>query len=241
LLDSWNRHIERANVEIMSVDHVGYCVSFGESNASGQVNWVEKNHTSPVVRKDVDSRKREWGQHTDVEKETKPQHLLKSAGTEDRQQDTLDILGPVKTKLSIPASLPTYLTSSSPLGPDLNEAHHKIIASDLSAFRKRVLTTLLQVPRGQYTTYAAISNSLNSSARAIGNAMRNNPFAPTVPCHRVLAADRTIGGYKGDWGSGNRMTDAKIRLLREEGVRFDGRGKAVGSPWTAFRLERLEG
>lgn len=40
----------------------------------------------------------------------------------------------------------------------------------------------------------AMAKALGSAPRAVGNAMRNNPFAPRVPCHRILAADRTIGG-----------------------------------------------
>ena len=62
----------------------------------------------------------------------------------------------------------------------------------LTPYRKRLYTILCSVPRGRYTTYAAMSDYLNSSARAVGNGMRNNPFAPDCPCHRVLAADGSI-------------------------------------------------
>lgn len=107
-------------------------------------------------------------------------------------------------------------------------------SADLTAYRKKVLFLLTQVPSGRHTTYAALSNFLHSSPRAVGNAMRNNPFAPTVPCHRVLAADGGIGGFGGDWGAEGKHAKEKIRLLREEGVKFDGKAKVVGQPFTRF-------
>jgi len=64
--------------------------------------------------------------------------------------------------------------------------------------------------------------------------MRNNPFAPDVPCHRVLAANGSIGGFNGDWGKDGKYANRKIELLRSEGVRFDGSGRVVGEPFTKF-------
>ena len=113
----------------------------------------------------------------------------------------------------------------------------KIALSEKSSFQKKVLTLLCQVPRGKYTTYAAISKYLSSSPRAVGNALRNNPFAPHVPCHRVLASGGGLGGFHGSWGRNGKEglhDDKKRKLLREEGVRFDGKGKVVGSPWEGF-------
>lgn len=104
----------------------------------------------------------------------------------------------------------------------------------LTPYRKRLYTALLSVPRGRYTTYAAMSDHLDSSARAVGNGMRNNPFAPEVPCHRVLAANGTIGGFKGDWGKDGKHAAQKVELLRSEGVRFDGSGKVIGEPFRQF-------
>lgn len=128
--------------------------------------------------------------------------------------------------------------------PDLSEIRARINEDQsLTPFRRRVLTLLTQVPRGRYSTYKALaagiaSTSLepagSSSARAVGNAMRRNPFAPEVPCHRILAADGKIGGFGGEWGDDGRFAKEKRRLLREEGVKFDGYGRAVGSPFTAF-------
>lgn len=64
--------------------------------------------------------------------------------------------------------------------------------------------------------------------------MRNNPFAPAVPCHRVLAANGSVGGFGGEWGPEGRFAGEKVKLLREEGVRFDGGGRVVGGVWGGF-------
>ncbi len=119
---------------------------------------------------------------------------------------------------------------------DIDETISHLIATstDLTPFRKKVLLLLTQVPPGHYTTYAALSTFLHSSPRAVGNAMRNNPFAPTVPCHRVLAANGGIGGFGGEWGEEGKHAKEKIRLLRGEGVRFDGKGRVVGRVFTGF-------
>lgn len=78
-----------------------------------------------------------------------------------------------------------------------------------------------------------MSAYLGSSARAVGNAMRTNPFAPDVPCHRVVAADRTLGGYKGEW-KGERRGKEKRSLLEKEGVTFDELGRVRGECFVDF-------
>ncbi|ROW10737.1 hypothetical protein VPNG_05084 [Cytospora leucostoma] len=112
----------------------------------------------------------------------------------------------------------------------------RISASDKTPFQKRVLGLLCQVPKGQVTTYALMSKHLNSSPRAIGNAMRRNPFAPEVPCHRCVATGGKLGGFGGQWPkNGEGVTlDEKRSLLRKEGVKFDGHGRIVGTPFGAF-------
>jgi methylated-DNA-[protein]-cysteine S-methyltransferase len=112
-----------------------------------------------------------------------------------------------------------------------------IASSQRTTFEKRVWAALCQIPAGHYTTYALLSSFLGSSPRAVGNALRRNPFAPEVPCHRVVATGRTLGGFKGQWPkSGEGITlDEKRGLLRGEGVRFDDKGKVLGTPWVGFR------
>lgn len=104
----------------------------------------------------------------------------------------------------------------------------------LTPFRKRLYTSLLSVPTGQHTTYAALATHLGSIPRAVGNGMRNNPFAPTVPCHRVLASDGTLGGFFGDWGVEGKHGNEKIKLLEGEGVHFSSGGKVKGLVWDGF-------
>jgi O-6-methylguanine DNA methyltransferase len=113
----------------------------------------------------------------------------------------------------------------------------KILDSNKTNFQKRVLSLLIQIPPGHYSTYSHLATYLNSSPRAVGNALRNNPFAPEVPCHRVLATGGGIGGFGGSWGKGGKAgeNDAeKRRLLNAEGVKFDGKGKAVRGAWDGF-------
>ncbi|KFX97809.1 hypothetical protein O988_04666, partial [Pseudogymnoascus sp. VKM F-3808] len=58
----------------------------------------------------------------------------------------------------------------------------------VTEFQERVYTLLTQIPEGRVTTYGALARALKSSPRAVGNALRNNPFAPEVPCHRCVNA-----------------------------------------------------
>ena len=66
-----------------------------------------------------------------------------------------------------------------------------------SSYRQKVWTELCNIPFGSTLTYAALARKLDSSARAVGNACRDNPFPLLVPCHRVIAANG-LGGYCGD-------------------------------------------
>lgn len=86
-------------------------------------------------------------------------------------------------------------------------------------FQKKVYSFLKEnVPRGKVTTYKALAKALKSSPRAVGQALRRNPYAPSVPCHRVVASDRSIGGFKGK--TAGRAVAEKISLLKKEKVAF---------------------
>lgn len=58
----------------------------------------------------------------------------------------------------------------------------------VTAYQERVYAALQQIPEGRITTYAALSKALSSSPRAVGGALRVNPFAPEIPCHRCIAS-----------------------------------------------------
>lgn len=78
------------------------------------------------------------------------------------------------------------------------------------------------VPAGKVATYKTLSvaaTGSSASSRAVGMAMKTNPYAPIVPCHRIIGADLTLHGYSGpaDAVSGSRL-EFKASLLRSEGV-----------------------
>ncbi len=79
-------------------------------------------------------------------------------------------------------------------------------------FNQKVYKICQQIPRGKVSTYKEIAKKLNSKAyRAVGNAMNKNPYAPKVPCHRVINSNGNVGGF----ASG---TKNKIKMLEKEGV-----------------------
>lgn len=91
------------------------------------------------------------------------------------------------------------------------------------------------IPCGRVTTYKDICVALGQgSPRSVGSALRNNPFAPFVPCHRVIASNLYIGGFFGEWGtganarSGQKNTglqcNRKMEMLAMEGVTFSVEG-----------------
>jgi methylated-DNA-[protein]-cysteine S-methyltransferase len=88
-------------------------------------------------------------------------------------------------------------------------------------FDERCYEILKKVPKGKITTYKEIAKALKTQAyRAVGNAMKNNPYSPEVPCHRVIRSDGYVGGFKGkDKG---KTVSEKIRLLKKEGIEFKG-------------------
>jgi len=102
------------------------------------------------------------------------------------------------------------------------ERNAKKDANAITPFQRQVYLALLKVPKGKVTTYNLIAKYLNSSPRAVGNALRTNPYAPQVPCHRVIKADLSIGGFRGSTGACADIND-KIQLLKEEGVIVDGK------------------
>jgi methylated-DNA-[protein]-cysteine S-methyltransferase len=89
----------------------------------------------------------------------------------------------------------------------------------VSPFAARVYAALKRIPRGRVITYAALAKRIGyRSPRAVGQALRANPFAPEVPCHRVIASDLSPGGFVGQ--TTGPQLKRKLRLLAAEGVLF---------------------
>jgi methylated-DNA-[protein]-cysteine S-methyltransferase len=86
------------------------------------------------------------------------------------------------------------------------------------SFNQKVWAMCARVPRGQVTTYADIARALGTKAyRAVGNALNRNPYAPQVPCHRVVGSDGSLTGFAGG-------LTLKRQMLSREGVKCaDGR------------------
>ncbi len=87
-------------------------------------------------------------------------------------------------------------------------------------FQQRVLRAEHAIPRGAVSTYKLIAAHLGvpGGARAVGNALANNPFPLIVPCHRAIRSDRNLGGYQGG-------LEMKRALLTKEGITFDKAGR----------------
>ncbi len=107
---------------------------------------------------------------------------------------------------------------------------------ECTRFQKKVYEAVLKIPRGEVRTYAQVARAIGQpqAARAVGQALKRNRWAPRIPCHRVvsskflvhcrvhssrkiprsgIASDGTLGGYSAKGGLA-----AKRRLLCQEGI-----------------------
>lgn len=247
----WTAKLRSPAVKNMSPQQLKACVELGEAIAEGRVDLVELDQRSLTVRgkifKDGKRKREDLPDGAAAPDTKKPKTSARS-----RQGD-------IRAAMGAPRPTPPKSPSPAPIDPSLSS--ELTSHPTLTSFRKRVLLTLCQVPSGSYTTYLALSNHLSSSPRAVGNALRNNPFAPRVPCHRVVAADGGIGGFGGECmsipepilsiqdvsrsnadsgisirGVTGKHNGEKVRLLRGEGVKVDAAGGRVnGSPWLGFK------
>jgi len=98
-------------------------------------------------------------------------------------------------------------------------------------FQQVVLRAEHRIPRGSISTYQLIAEYLGkkNGARAVGNALANNPFPLIVPCHRAIRSDRHLGGYQGG-------LEMKRALLEKEGISFDDTGRVA---YKQFHYERI--
>jgi len=82
-------------------------------------------------------------------------------------------------------------------------------------FEKKVYRAVSGIPKGEVRSYKWVAKAVGrpKAARAVGNALNKNPYAPIVPCHRVVKSDGSIGGF-------SKGVGAKKRLLKREGVDY---------------------
>jgi methylated-DNA-[protein]-cysteine S-methyltransferase len=108
-------------------------------------------------------------------------------------------------------------------------------SDSVTSFQQAVYRALSEIPAGRVSTYARLAARVGCrSARAVGQALRRNPFAPGVPCHRIIASDLTPGGFSG--AAAGPEVVRKRALLATEGVVFGADGRLAD----AGRLHRFE-
>jgi methylated-DNA-[protein]-cysteine S-methyltransferase len=85
----------------------------------------------------------------------------------------------------------------------------------LTAFEKKVLQVTMQIPLGETRSYQWVARKVGSprASRAVGQALRKNPYPVLVPCHRVIRSDGALGGYAG--GPSHRK---KVLLDKEKRI-----------------------
>lgn len=95
--------------------------------------------------------------------------------------------------------------------------------SEAMTFSQKVLALTARIPRGKVATYSGLAAQLGCGApRAVGNALNQNPYAPQVPCHRVVGGDGSLTGFA-------LGLPTKRKMLLAEGVKFNGEKVATQS------------
>ena len=93
--------------------------------------------------------------------------------------------------------------------------------ADRPAWDRHVLGAVAAIPWGETASYGDVARRVGAprAARAVGGALGRNPISFLIPCHRVIAADGTLGGWGGDrWGDVTHRLEMKRGLLLREGV-----------------------
>ena len=110
----------------------------------------------------------------------------------------------------------------------------------LPIYTRSVLRAVSQIPLGYVASYGGVANAVGGGARAVGNVMAANPFAPIIPCHRVVTSNLGLGGYGGG-------LKTKLQLLQREKKGYTkteiitiGNGSLQVFP-VELVLEKLEG
>jgi len=83
-------------------------------------------------------------------------------------------------------------------------------------FQLKVWKYLKTIPKGKIRTYKQVAAAIKSpkSARAVANACAKNPYAPKIPCHRVIRSDGALGGYSGRGGINKNSSYLNLKKLQ---------------------------
>jgi len=86
----------------------------------------------------------------------------------------------------------------------------------VTPFQQNVYNAVKKIPMGRVTTYSAVARAIKKpqAVRAVGQALNKNPFS-SVPCHRVIRFDGSMGGFA-------RGSKTKLKLLAQEGIKVRG-------------------
>lgn len=240
----WTEVIKAPAVKHMSTGQLEAAILMAEGLANGEVNLREMDERSLELRgKKGKKRKTEVAEGNAAKKSKRARGEMTISGYFLPSPTSPSETGKGRTvdALSGEVELPDASSKDKQHEVDMSVQLQRIANSNITTFRRQMLTLLCEIPRGRYSTYQAMSDYITKTshktcARAVGSAMRNNPFAPQVPCHRVVAADGTIGGFNGHWGEQGKFASEKHRLLYEEGVRFDSKGKVKGPVFREFKM-----
>ena len=84
-----------------------------------------------------------------------------------------------------------------------------------TSFQVKTSRYLMKIPKGTIKTYSQVAKGIGKplAVRAVANAIGKNPYAPKIPCHRVIRSDGSLGGYSGKGG-----IKTKKLLLKKEGI-----------------------
>ena len=93
-------------------------------------------------------------------------------------------------------------------GRDVSVDFH-LAMQHVSNYGRKILEATCSIPVGYVAPYGGVARAAGGSPRAVGQIMASNPFAPLVPCHRVVSSDFTLGGYGGG-------LEAKLKFLKRE-------------------------
>ncbi|KAF8815783.1 DNA binding methylated-DNA--cysteine S-methyltransferase [Phlegmacium glaucopus] len=157
----------------------------------------------------------------------------------------LEQTGDLNAYEDVPSIKPTTseVTSVYPVTDEARNIFRTNKGKCLTAHQWAVYDFVLKIPRGKVTTYKDVSLAVGGSPRSVGNALRNNPFSPHVPCHRVTASNFFVGGFFGEWGKGDKTGtryNQKVFMLSQEEVHFDSNGYLKASDRVLLKPGNLE-